>query len=150
MSSHSGEIVAREVILKTEFVDPDYFLVRVRQFEQQYNESWGKFFGEYTSGQADKYNPDFVEWAFLCRNFLGELIRAEEGEGPPGSVSSILPEKPETDSGFCFWARCSSMGRECSTQKNISRWWRIACDLLKMRRSIRPAQQLRQAGISGK
>src|SRR5271157_3857239 len=114
MSSHSGEIVAREAILKTEFVDSDYFLVRVRQFEQQYNESWGKFFGEYTSGQADKCNPDFVEWAFLCRNFLGELIRAEEGEGPPGSAASIFPEKPEIDSGFCFWDRSSSRERECS------------------------------------
>jgi len=100
------EITAREMVLKTEFVDSDYFLLRVKHFEQQYNQSWGQFFGEYTSGRLDldRKNPDYIEWAFLCRTFLSELIKEEDGESPPGQVTSVFPEKPEIDSGFCFWA----------------------------------------------
>ena len=108
MTRNTIDIAEGDFVLKTEFVDPDYFLLRVRHFERQYNLSWGKFLGEYASGQRDseRENPDFVEWAFLCRNFLSELIRSEEeGEGPPGSITSVSPDEPEADSGFCFWAR---------------------------------------------
>jgi hypothetical protein len=115
MSCETFDIRAGEAVLKTEFVDSDYFLLRVKHFERQYNQSWGKFFGEYTAGHLDRENPDFVEWGFLCRNFLSELIRTEEeGEGPPGSTPRLFPEKPEVDSGFCFWAR--SMLRNISVR----------------------------------
>ncbi len=111
MSGNITDITAGELVLKTEFVDSDYFLLRVRHFEQQYNQSWGKFLGAYTSGQLDTKNADFAEWAFLCRNFLSELIRSEEeGEGPPGLDDNVPSDKPESDSGFCFWAR-SLLGR---------------------------------------
>jgi len=102
-------MTAGEVVLKTEFVDSDYFLLRVKHFEERYNQSWGQFLGDYTSGNIDKKrnNPDFVEWAFLCRNFLSELIA--EGSPPGSQANNIFFEKPEADSGSCFWGQA----RQC-------------------------------------
>lgn len=93
------EIASGETVLKKVFVDDDYFLVRVKQFEQKYNRGWGEFLSEYDSGRLDpeRENRDYVEWSFLCRTFLRELV---VGEGPPGD--DVFPEKPELNSGFCI------------------------------------------------
>lgn len=106
-------------ILKPDVVAPDYFLLRVKEYERQYNLGWGEFLGKYESGQldADRCNGDFVEWAFMCRTFSSELIQME-AKGPPGG-ENVFSEKPESPSGFCF-APIDS----CSTRKIILRWWR--------------------------
>lgn len=97
--SRLSEITSGETVLKKVFVDDDYFLIRVQQFEQKYKLGWGEFLVEYDSGRLDpeRDNRDFVEWSFLCRTFLRELVI---GEGPPGD--DIFPEKPELNSGFCI------------------------------------------------
>ena len=81
MSSQICEITNGEVILKTVYVDDDYFLLRVKQFEQKYKMEWGKFLGDYNSERLDPNREcrDFVEWSFLCRTFLRELIVMDEG-----------------------------------------------------------------------
>lgn len=101
MSSEMCEVTNGEVSLETVYVDDDYFLLRVKQFEQKHKMEWGKFLGDYDSGRLDPNREcrDFVEWSFLCRTFLRELIVMDEG--PPGDTS-VFPEKPEVNSGFCF------------------------------------------------
>src|SRR5271166_2182992 len=105
-----------ETISNAQFVDADYFVLRVKQFEQKYNQGWGEFLGEYESGRLDteRRNRDYLEWAFLCRTFLSELIKEDGGE-PPGDEPSTFSEKPESISGFRFAA-----GYECSMLNAIS------------------------------
>ena len=68
------------------FVQSDYFLVRIREFEMRYRnafENWEHFYAEYSKGTLDKNNSDYDEWAFLCTHFMSQLI---DGEGPPGGA----------------------------------------------------------------
>ena len=44
MSCETFDIRAGEAVLKTEFVDSDYFLLRVKHFEEQYNRELGQVF----------------------------------------------------------------------------------------------------------
>ena len=106
-----------EKILKAQCVDSDYFLVRVKNFEDKYHMEWQHFLGEYNAGRLDKKNRDYVEWAFLCRAFSLELIQLE-AKGPPGEAS-VFPEKPETVSGFCF-----AHNNPCSILTLISIRWK--------------------------
>jgi hypothetical protein len=96
----STTIVIGEAILKPDVVASDYFVLRVKEYERQYNQGWGDFLGKYESGELDREreNRDFVEWAFLCRTFSSELIRIE-AKGPPGDAD-VFSEKPENLSGF--------------------------------------------------
>lgn len=100
--------------LSVNFVQDDYFLIRIREFEIQYHndfQDWGDFYAQYSKGTLDKNNFDYDEWAYLCRHFMSALI---EGEDPPGpKVESA--QKPESDSGFCFVGRLY-----CLTPNNIS------------------------------
>src|ERR1035437_10473216 len=98
--SHINHAAAHGTILKTQCVDSDFFLIRVKTFEQKYDMEWQQFLGEFNAGRLDKRNRDFVEWDFLCRSFSVELIQLE-AKGPPGTAI-VFPEKPETISGFCF------------------------------------------------
>ena len=98
--SDVNQAAANRTILNTQRVDLDFFLIRVKAFEQKYDKEWQQFLGEFNAGHLDKRNRDFVEWAFLCRSFSVELIQLE-AKGPPGEAS-VFPEKPETTSGFCF------------------------------------------------
>lgn len=92
---------AGETLLPVESVEKDYFLCRVRQFEQQYQMSWGEFLAQYSTGRLDA-DPskacDFTEWAFLCQNFMSELIRVESS-GPPGQIDNADVQEPEQNSG---------------------------------------------------
>jgi hypothetical protein len=103
-------------ILKPDVVASDYFILKVKHYERQYNLGWGEFLGGYESKQIDqgRANRDFVEWAFLCRTFSSELIQLE-AKGPPGNDFSVSYDKPENISGFCF-----SIQSACSMPRNIS------------------------------
>jgi len=101
-------MLAKETILQPQFVRTDYFLCRVKEFEKRYDKNWGEFYVEFSSGKG-RENPDFIEWAFLCRTFMRELI---EQESPPGEILEIV-EKPESNSGFFVGAN------NCSILKNI-------------------------------
>lgn len=96
------------------FVQSDYFLARVREFEHKYRQSWFEFFAAYSHVDTDQDNLDFEEWAFLCEQFFGQLI--EMDEGPPGPLESAPLQKPEADSGFRFLWRPA-----CSTLRATSR-----------------------------
>ncbi len=91
--------------LPVEFVQADYFLCRIRAFEQKYNMNWGDFLAQYSNGilKADSLaSRDYTEWAFLCHNFMSELVRME-GADPPGQAQHEDLKKPEFNSGFFIW-----------------------------------------------
>jgi|HubBroStandDraft_1064217.scaffolds.fasta_scaffold448019_1 hypothetical protein len=103
-----GRVMKRATILEGTILTPDvvasdYYILRVKHYERQYNLGWGEFLGGYESKRIDceRTNRDFFEWAFLCRTFSSELIQLE-ANGPPGNDSSVSCEKPESVSGFCF------------------------------------------------
>ncbi len=110
------DIMAAEGILRPDEVAADYFLLRVKNYEREYNLSWGEFLSKYDKGEIDpdKGKRDFVEWAFMCRTFSSELLQAE-ATGPPRDDPNVFAEKPENLSGFCFGPRTL-----CSTRKSIS------------------------------
>jgi hypothetical protein len=111
------KISDREHILAVEFVDPEYFLGRICSFERKYGMGWGEFLAKYSNGDfgdEECRNSDFAEWAFLCNNFMTELISHDHG-GPPGNAANPDIEKPEGDSGFFILGR-----RCCSTSRNTS------------------------------
>src|SRR2546428_9986683 len=70
--------------LTAKFVQTDYFLCRVREFELKYQMDWGKFLAEFRTGKLPA-DPDvyaeYTEWAFLCDTFLKELIELESRSG---------------------------------------------------------------------
>ena len=96
----------RESYLEAKFVQDDYFLCRIKDFEYMYGRDWGTFLADFKTG---KFSPtenryaDFTEWAFLCTTFMSELI-AHEGTDPPKSetLDWMNYQKPESDSGFWF------------------------------------------------
>jgi len=85
-------------------VDSQYFLARIKQFEDKYrmkswnfqvlyeNEKFRKELPEY-SGRAA---VDYSEWAFLCEN----LVYIDES--PPCVINSEDQQRPEQNSGLCF------------------------------------------------
>lgn len=94
----------QEPVLRTRFVESDYFLVRIRTLEQKYEMEWGEFLGKYNTGKLEegyRSNSDYIEWAFLCNNFMSELVR-EEYTGPPGNSGNSCLEEPEISSGSSF------------------------------------------------
>jgi hypothetical protein len=104
--------------LPVEFVRSDYFLCRIREFEQQYAMGWGDFLAQYSKGNLQGNaitNRDYAEWAFLCHNFMLELVRME-GPGPPGHLETEVGREPESISGSFIWGdlvRCSRLFRDC-------------------------------------
>ena len=94
----------KDRILAADFVESDYFLCRIKHFEQQYGMSWGDFLAKYSLGSSEistAANSDFAEWAFLCNNFMSELIELESAS-PPTNVTTGRSQEPEADSGSCF------------------------------------------------
>lgn len=83
------------------FVQASYFLVRIQEFEAKYKQDWGEFLADYSLGKSDPNNSDYEEWAFLCRHFGKELIESERDDPPDHKIEVI--QKPESDSGFCFF-----------------------------------------------
>jgi hypothetical protein len=113
-----------EHILAVDFVDTEYFLRRIYAFEQQYGMEWGVFLANYSTGRYKDdacQNPDYAEWAFLCNNFMSELI-GHDYNGPPGNAVNPNSEKPEADSGFFILWRdnCSTWK---STMRTSSKCW---------------------------
>lgn len=112
--------------LPVEFVQADYFLCKIRGFEQQYNMNWGDFLAQYSNGKlkADsRSSRDYTEWAFLCHNFMSELVKME-GSGPPGQAEQRDLKEPELISGSFIWGgivRRESILRE----RGKSAWQRI-------------------------
>jgi hypothetical protein len=94
-------------ILAVDFVKSDFFLNRIHGFEKKYDLRWDQFLAEYTTGRLHDAckNTDYAEWAFLCNNFMSELLRLNQ-ESPPVQKSSSERQKPEADSGFFFLRRC--------------------------------------------
>jgi hypothetical protein len=87
------------------FVDVDFFLDRIREFECKYSTPWQQFVAEYSAGKwsGGCENADFAEWNFLCNNFTVELLRPLD-TGPPVEEHTIEGQKPESISGFLlFW-----------------------------------------------
>jgi hypothetical protein len=142
--SNTHHAAVNGTILKAQCVDSDYFLVRVKNFEEKYHMEWQHFLGEYNAGRLDKRTRDYVEWAFLCRAFSLELIQLE-AKGPPGEAS-VFPEKPETVSGFCF-----AHNNLCSILTLISiRWKHILARLVRRqfltRSKVRTSSQAKKSG----
>jgi hypothetical protein len=103
--------------LSVSFVQADYFLNRIHEFENKYQsewQGWGDFLSAYEKNQVDRSNSDLDEWAFLCNHFMMALIESGRDVGPPGA-ERYAPQKPESDSGFCF------LERDCSRLKAISK-----------------------------
>lgn len=123
----SAVMSKRESILQPQFVQADYFLCRIRDFEAKYQKTWGQFYAEWFSlEKRDTGNPELIEWAFLCRTFLPELI--EQEAEPPGG-SSNLSQEPESNSGFSIIRE----GLCISIQKNISNASTARCTHLATR-----------------
>jgi hypothetical protein len=94
--------------LSVDFVDPDYFLARIHEFEKKYKKNWGDFLAEYAlnpTSSDSSTSCDFTEWAFLCKHFMSELIRVDSS-GPPGQAENNGFGEPELNSGSFFW-RCT-------------------------------------------
>jgi hypothetical protein len=86
----------QEKIIQPTYVDSDFFVLRVREYEKKYDKTWLEFWTEFNAGQlSDPTNPEFGQWAMLCRAYWTELITAD---GPP--LSEFKPSKPELSSGF--------------------------------------------------
>jgi hypothetical protein len=87
-------------ILNVTFVQSGFFVDRIRYFEGKYEMQWGQFLAQYTTGALESCsNTDFAEWAFLCNNFMSELLKPDEA-GPPVLEANPDRQKPERDSGF--------------------------------------------------
>ena len=112
--------IEKESILKTNFVNNDFFLGRIKGFEEKYDMQWDQFLAEYSSGTLHdgRCNPDFAEWSLLCHTYMSELLKPDES--PPAKEPSQDRQKPERDSGFFF------EGWLCSMPKPISSLWK-AC-----------------------
>ena len=93
--------VMEETILDTKFVDADFFVLRNRDLERKYGMDWLQFEQRYKSDKTAYLNADFNEWAFLCRNFRGELLAAEtDAKAPPEMYPGKTLRKPDLESGF--------------------------------------------------
>jgi hypothetical protein len=105
-------------MLPVDVVESDYFLERIHALEQKYGMEWGVFLAKYATGQYREdacQNPEFAEWAFLCNNFMSELIDYDHG-GPPGCVANPDTEKPEATSGFFILVcRACLTARRCKS-----------------------------------
>jgi hypothetical protein len=104
--------------LAASIVETDYFLQRIRKFEQNYQMDSYEFLVQYEKNPENFQSSDFSHWAFLCRNFFEELFLLEvESDSPPGSNPSKILEKPDFESGFFIRKEIT-----CSTiPKNIFR-----------------------------
>lgn len=115
----TGEDFDRDAILGVNFVQSGFFLNRIKEFERKYGMDWEQFMAQYCAGGLPQKceNTDYEEWAFLCNNFMAELLKPAEA-GPPLDESSPKHEKPEADSGFLvFWEHCvrrEALFRSCS------------------------------------
>lgn len=98
-------------LLQPRFVQADYFLCKVKEYELRYRMSWGQFFADFSSGRLKKDDSDYMEWAFLCRTFLPELIELEK-KSPPGETNEIA-EEPESNSGFFIAGESLCSIRKC-------------------------------------
>jgi hypothetical protein len=92
-----------ESILKTNFVTNDFFVARIKGFEEKYEMQWEQFLAEYTAGtlQDGRCNPEFAEWSLLCHSFMSELLKPDES--PPVEKSTAENEKsPSATRAFSF------------------------------------------------
>jgi len=81
-------------------VEDDFFLLRIRSFEKKYDKSWLEFYTDFKSGTLDDCtNPDYGQWAVLCRAYWAELF---ESSGPP--LTGTIASKPEQCSGLSISA----------------------------------------------
>lgn len=88
-----------EKIVKPEIVESDFFLLRIRGFEKKYDKTWLEFWTDFKSGNLDDpSNPEYGQWAVMCRAYWTELITAS---GPP--INEFAASKPEQSSGFFIW-----------------------------------------------
>ncbi len=113
------QYLSKEAMLTLNYVGADFFLKRVRAFEQQYDMTWQQFVAEYSKGVlpgGSKVNSDFEEWNFLCSKFTAELLITSQAS-PPAREENFEGQKPEANSGFLiFWrdfVRSSQILRAC-------------------------------------
>lgn len=132
--------------LSVHFVQASYFLDRIHEFETKYQnkwQGWGEFLSDYSKDRVDHDNSDLDEWAFLCNHFMADLIESGRDTGPPGA-KRYTPQKPESDSGFCF------LERTCSTLKTISGpHFERSHRARVMRKSLVEASKSKELGIRG-
>src|SRR5580700_4677854 len=85
-----------------------YFVARVKQFEEKYRmESWRfQFLYETNRERLPDFNGrsaiDYSEWAFLCENFLSGRVEAFESPPLESAFAGADQQEPEHRSGFCF------------------------------------------------
>jgi len=93
--------VIREDALSASVVDADYFLQRIKRFEQKYSMDSYDFLVKYEKNPEEFMSADYSHWAFLCRNFFEELFLLEaESDSPPGVSPNTITERPDLESGF--------------------------------------------------
>jgi hypothetical protein len=92
----SNETRPEEKLFEPTVVESDFFILRVRSFEEKYHKTWFEFWTEFKDGSLDDpSNPDYGQWAILCRAYWTELITAS---GPP--LNGFVSDQPERSSGF--------------------------------------------------
>lgn len=87
--------------------DDQYVLDRVSQFEEKYEMEWLEFFGRYESGEFEDVDSqrymDFLEWSTLCGQLIEILPVIKAADTGPPRMPNFISQKPEDNSGFCFW-----------------------------------------------
>jgi hypothetical protein len=99
--------LSKEAMLTMNYVNVDFFLKRVRDFEKQYDMTWQQFVAEYSNGtliSSCEGNTDFAEWNFLCGKFTAELLKTSQAS-PPAREENFEGQKPEAISGFSIFGR---------------------------------------------
>jgi len=84
-------------MLKAHPVSSAYFISMVRTYEEKYHMDWLTFYTEHKDSR-EEMNEDFSDWLFLCKAYFADLVAAN---GPPVGGCN---QKPESDSGFCYFA----------------------------------------------
>jgi hypothetical protein len=95
-----------------QFVQREYFIERALELQEKYKLQWGgwyEFLEVYKNhaSSIDSSNFELDEWAFLCEEFMADLIQLEfhaDGDEPPGKSSEADSQRPEINSGLCFGA----------------------------------------------
>lgn len=88
-------------------VKPEYFVTVIRNFEARYGMDWATFAERFRSGNIDpdRENEEFIEWSFLCEQYLPLLLRLD-GTSPPGKDLSSCENEPRPGALFFgVWQR---------------------------------------------
>jgi hypothetical protein len=88
-------------MVSVNFVQADFFVNRIREFETKYQMPWEQFMAQYTTGKLPRgcQETDFTEWAFLCNNFMEELLKPLGAGPPPEQENAAEVKEPEVISG---------------------------------------------------